>query len=539
MPRKVLFRADALETMGAGHIMRCLTLADALSADAVECVFACRSIGEGLARRIEGSGHALIIMQPLSGVPSGRAEAIWPAESQEEDARACLDAVSGQVFDWVIVDHYGLDRHWQGIARIRIPYIMAIDDLANRIHDCDLLLDQNLGRKASDYEGLVPPSARILTGTTYALLRPQFAAARAASFNRRKELSFSHLLISLGGADPHNMTGRLLGILDEMQLPETLRVTVVLGALARFADVVRDAARTAGRPTEVLVDVSDMAGVMADCDLAIGAAGATAWERCCLGIPSIILVLAENQRRGAQALAEAGCGPVIFADGPDGLRVALDNAFKELMSGGFEALSRRMETLGIDGLGALRVIGALAQVEAAVLTGRLRSVKASDLDLLLEWRNDDEIRMSMLTQDVIVPDEHRAWFEKAAKSADRRLLIFERQGKPSGFVNFKIDNVNQTASWGFYKAPAAARGTGRLLGRAALDYAFGQLCLRKVWAEVLPSNEASNKMHAALGFRQEGTIREACKIGGGYSDVVYYELLERDWDNNAEDEYKH
>ncbi|MDK4736454.1 UDP-2,4-diacetamido-2,4,6-trideoxy-beta-L-altropyranose hydrolase [Rhizobium sp. CNPSo 3490] len=537
--RKVLFRADASETMGAGHIMRCLTLADALAVEFIDCVFVCRSIPVSLARRIEASGHSVTVIEATFGVPDVLTEAIWSIEMQEEDARHCLDAVAGQVFDWVVVDHYGLDGHWQAVARSRIRRIMVIDDLANRVHDCDLLLDQNLGRKPSDYEGLVPPSARVLAGTEFALLRPQFAAARAARLSKRESLSFSRLLISLGGGDPQNLTGRLLSMLDEMQLPETLRITVVLGALARFADDVREAALKARRPTEVLFDVNDMAGLMAECDVAIGAAGATAWERCCVGLPSIVLVVAENQRPGALALAEAGCALVAFSDKPGGLRVELDEAFRELLSGGREAISRNIENLGIDGLGAQRVARALAQVEATMLVGRLRRVGEADLDLLLEWRNDNAIRMSMLTQDVIDPDEHRAWFDKAAISADRRLLIFERGGEPSGFVNFRIDPANRTATWGFYKAPAAARGTGRLLGKAALDYAFGQLGLHKVWAEVLPSNEASNGMHVSLGFRQEGKLREAYKIGGSYSDVVYYGLLEQDWNDYAENECKH
>lgn len=529
MGKKVLFRADASQTIGTGHVMRCLTLADALRSQSFECVFVCRPLAESLACRIREAGHGLIVLPEGLAAPEGLVEAVWPGVAQDEDARLCLEAVGTGGFDWVIVDHYGLDGRWQATIRGTIARVMVVDDLANRAHDCDLLLDHNVGRKPSDYEGLVPPGAKVLAGPTFALLRPQFAESRAAALTRRDKPALSRMLISVGGADPQNLTGRLLRLLNEAGLPQALEIKVVIGALGRFTDDVREAARAMRHPTEVLVDVADMARLMAECDLAIGAAGATALERCCLGLPGIVLVLAENQKPGAEALAAAGCALIVFPDSPAGLEADLANALGRLMSGGMEEQTRNIARLGVDGLGCDRVVRALADLGASDQALLLRRVEAADLDLLLSWRNSDTIRKSMLTQDIIAPENHRAWFEAASKRADRRLLMFCRDGVPAGFVHFKLDADNQTATWGFYKAPGAPRGLGRLLGKAALAYAFEQLDVNRVWAEVLPSNEASHRMHLALGFRQEGRHRQAYKIDGAYTDVVYYGLLRRDW----------
>jgi UDP-2,4-diacetamido-2,4,6-trideoxy-beta-L-altropyranose hydrolase len=309
--KRILFRADASERIGSGHVMRCLTLANALRAEAAECVFVAASMPESLVRRVQFAGHETLLL-PEAALASDRAiEEIWGETEQARDSADCLEAITGRSFDWVIVDHYGLDRVWETALRCVVPHIMVIDDLANRSHHCDLLLDQNLGRKPADYADLVPPSAKILAGPQYALLRPEFAAARPAALKRREVATLSRLLISLGGSDPDNVTGRVLSILNDMVLPEGVRITAVLGALAGSLDAVRASAAKMRYPTEVLVDVRDMAALMSECDLAIGAAGATAWERCCLGLPSLVVVLAENQRPGAEALARAGAAVTI------------------------------------------------------------------------------------------------------------------------------------------------------------------------------------------------------------------------------------
>jgi UDP-2,4-diacetamido-2,4,6-trideoxy-beta-L-altropyranose hydrolase len=183
---------------------------------------------------------------------------------------------------------------------------MVIDDLADRAHDCDVLLDQNLGRNVQDYGGLLKPNTTTFIGPQYALLRPEFAQLRSQSLARRTQPQLKHLLITMGGVDKDNATGQVLKALTACHLPPDLRITVVMGPHAPcLADVKLQAAQMV-RPTQVLVGASEMAQLMSDSDLCIGAAGSTSWERCCLGLPTLLLVLADNQQSSAQALLMTG-----------------------------------------------------------------------------------------------------------------------------------------------------------------------------------------------------------------------------------------
>ena len=320
---KAAFRADASLQIGTGHVMRCLTLADALAARGADCQFLCRAHEGNLIEFIRGKGyvaHALPIAQeasagPVAPSPSASspdlAHSHWLGATQTQDAEACAPVLAALRPDWLIVDHYALDARWELALAPHYGKLMAIDDLADRPHACDLLLDQTFGREPADYLPLVPADCRLLCGSEYALLRPEFAALRPYSLQRRAQPALRELLITMGGVDKHNATGQVLQALRSCPLPADCRITVVMGATAPCLDAVRQQAQDLPWPVRVLVGVSDMAQLMADSDLAIGAAGATSWERCCLGVPTIMLVLAENQRTVARGLEQLGAVKLI------------------------------------------------------------------------------------------------------------------------------------------------------------------------------------------------------------------------------------
>ena len=297
----VTFRTDASLQIGTGHIMRCLTLADALAARGADCQFICRAHEGNLIDFIRGKGymtHVLLVGATLtrSSAYLHSAHAHWLGATQAEDAEACASILTAQCPDWLIVDHYALDVCWERALAPHYRKLMVIDDLADRPHACDLLLDQTFGRAAADYRLLVPADCRLLCGSQYALLRPEFAALRPYSLQRRALPALRELMITMGGVDKDNATGQVLQALRTCSLPADCRITVVMGATAPWLEDVKRQAQEMPLPTRVRVGVSDMAQQMADSDLAIGAAGATSWERCCLGLPSIVLIVAENQR---------------------------------------------------------------------------------------------------------------------------------------------------------------------------------------------------------------------------------------------------
>lgn len=318
---KIAFRADASLQIGTGHVMRCLTLADALTARGAECQFICREHPGNLLELIRSKGyiaHALPTSVPVGAnsfateiAPQSLAHSHWLGATQSEDAAACATILAELQPDWLIVDHYALDARWEEALKPYCRKLMVIDDLADRPHACDLLLDQTFGRQPEDYRAWVPAECRRLCGSQYALLRPEFAALRPYSLRRRAEPQLRHLLITMGGVDKDNATGQILAALRISPLPVDCRITVVMGATAPWLAEVERLAQAMPWPTQVRIGVSDMAQLMADSDLAIGAAGATSWERCCLGLPTIMLVLADNQRLVAQGLEQAQAARII------------------------------------------------------------------------------------------------------------------------------------------------------------------------------------------------------------------------------------
>ncbi len=300
---KVLVRADAGALIGSGHVRRSLTLADALRAGGAKITFVCRAHPGHLADLIRAEGYECRLLPVVDA--SGAGYVAWLGARLEQDAAdaAAIARELGHV-DLLLTDHYAIGNDWQRTVRPAVSWIMAIDDLANRSHDADVVLDQNFGRTAAMYAPLVPAACRVLAGPRYALLRSEFAAARPAALARRKNFTgVRRVLVSLGGMDPQNLTERVVRLLAAARGGQPVIVTTVIGD-GRQVEALRRAA--AGMDIEVLVGASNMAELMRDADVAIGGMGGTAWERCALGLPTLALIVADNQRPAAVRMQTAG-----------------------------------------------------------------------------------------------------------------------------------------------------------------------------------------------------------------------------------------
>lgn len=306
-----LFRADASIEIGSGHVMRCLTLANALRKQGHKSTFICRNFPGNLGALIAENGHALNLLSAINGSDEANtghlAHASWLGVSQDQDFEACFAEIGGEKFDWIVVDHYGIDKIWQKRMRAVADRILVIDDLADRQHDCEVLLDQNFGRKLDDYEDLVPINCAKLLGPAYALLRDEFAEMRPAALKRRSESNhLQNILISMGGADKDNVTGRILDVLSSSNLKSSIKLTVVLGQSSPHINQVKAQLKQFTHPSELLVGTNAMAKLMVEADIAFGAAGSSSWERACLGLPTILITIAENQVPAANALSDLG-----------------------------------------------------------------------------------------------------------------------------------------------------------------------------------------------------------------------------------------
>ena len=292
--------------IGTGHIMRCLTLADELRERGVEVYFICRMLPGNLCDLIEQKGYIVYRLpypgqQPDSVTHHAQLlEANWQADAEE--TRTILEKETGGI-DWLIVDHYALDIRWETLMRPHAKKIMVIDDLADRPHDCDLLLDQNLYENMETrYQTLIPGHCLTLLGPGYVLLRPEFKKVRQNL--RQRDGTVKRILIFFGGSDLTNETAKALKAVQPINRPEVV-IDVVVGSTNLHKEELQKLC--SARPnTSFYCQVKNMAELMAVADLAIGAGGTTTWERCFLGLPSITLIVAQNQADIIRAVAAKG-----------------------------------------------------------------------------------------------------------------------------------------------------------------------------------------------------------------------------------------
>lgn len=310
-----VIRVDASYQIGSGHVMRCLTLAEGIRAKGGAVQFICRDHPGHLIEMIRTQGFSVSVLPPpqSSAVSDGYDD--WLGATWQQDlaqTAACVTRDDATRWDWVIIDHYAIDENWEAGARKFARKVMIIDDLANRNHACDLLVDQNLNRSALQYQSIVPANCVLLTGTDYAMLRPEFYEARCRmAKSDANPASGLRILVALGGADPENITLKILTSMARYETGQHWRIDVILGAQNLHRTSIKAFASHMKSEVSVAQGVNNMAERYAEADVAIGAPGTSSWERCVLGLPVLLVVLADNQRENASALAREGVGVVI------------------------------------------------------------------------------------------------------------------------------------------------------------------------------------------------------------------------------------
>lgn len=318
MSHVAVIRADASVEIGTGHIQRCLTLARALRDAGWRCVFVCRSFAGHMGDAIKALDFEVVLLADrpgLSALPIDR----WPAADVAEDCAQTRTVLEGLRPDLLITDHYALSEAWStGVAHASLRRLV-IDDMTTRNHQADILLNQNFGVAAADYAGRVSAQTKLLMGPAFALLRPEFSQMRVETLADRQALRGGpcRLLISMGGVDLADATSWVLNYLAGFDGRRGIAADVVMGGGAPHLAQVQQTIAAADFEAELHVNTPDMAQLMARADLAIGAMGATTWERCCLGLPSVAMIVAENQRPAGEALSRTGAMRLV-ALGDDG-----------------------------------------------------------------------------------------------------------------------------------------------------------------------------------------------------------------------------
>jgi UDP-2,4-diacetamido-2,4,6-trideoxy-beta-L-altropyranose hydrolase len=485
----IAIRVDASNKIGTGHFMRCLTLADVLNQRGAQIHFICRHLPEHLGGMLMEKNHGLTRLDSalVEAAADDLAHADWLGVSQQQDAQDTVAALSYQTWDWLVVDHYALDAQWESALRQTASKLLAVDDIADRQHDCDVLLDQNFyADKHSRYTGKVPEHCMLLLGPRYALLRDQFRQLRKQTEPRTGTVK--RVLIFFGGVDEENYTGLALQTLADMAVPD-MDVDVVIGTQHPCRTEIEAACVQHGFACHV--QTSRMAELMAQADLCIGAGGIATWERCCLGLPTIAMPTAENQRR--QTVDAASSGLLVMHDEDDDLgfhiKAMMDN------EGLRESLSRN-GMQAVDGLGASRVAGRMG------CSGiQMRTATIEDTERLFTWRNHPAIRQVSRNADEIKREDHNRWIAIVLSDPNRPLLIGECNGSPVGVVRFDIDGTKAEVS--IYLIPDGDNTTDgwSLLQTAERWLSVNRPQVVTLQAEVLETNERSQRLFLASGYQ--------------------------------------
>ncbi len=482
----IAFRADASDLIGNGHVMRCLTLANTLVENGETCHFICRSITAATRNAIDSAGHTLEVL-PVVDAPNvgSTAHAHWLSAPWQVDAAQTLEIVKQRRCIWIVVDHYSLDADWEKIFRSEGFKVGVIDDLADRAHDCDLLLDQNLRENApKDYADLVPSHAQKLFGLRYLLLRPEFSRVVETSSASTKAKS---VLVAFSGADLLHMT---LLTLQAQQPAE--RVTVLISSQNCDERTIEAMCLQSG--WNCFKDSNNVADIMQSHDIAIGAGGGMLWERAALGLPSIAIIIAENQRqqvRNAEAL-----GLVLGLDAKDLDLQSLKTAILKLR----DDAELRIKMSGtckksIDGQGRLRVAERFLISDIS-----LRRADASDSKMMWLWRNDIRIRRFARNAAEITLADHEKWFASTLLKSNVHLLVASDAHGPLGVVRFDVEG--DMAEISIYLGPdRLGQGRGAALLLSAEDWlALTLSAALTIRATVLDDNIASQELFRSCGY---------------------------------------
>lgn len=506
----IVFRTDASNDIGTGHVTRCLTLANALRKEGANVLFICRKHQGHLIERIESQGfdvvvlpvtnHTSIDFSEASSSKETLTHAHWLGSYWETDAEATIEALGDNPVDWLVVDHYGLDYRWESAMREHVKRIMVIDDLADRKHECDLLLDQNLvANYETRYDDLVPDHTTTLLGPTYALLQPEYAELHPRTPPRTGPVK--RILISFGGVDSHNLTGLAVKSFIDLHRPD-IEVDVVLSKNNEYFEELSES--TKKHPNIHLHDtVPSLAPLMVKADLAIGAGGATTWERLCLRLPSLVITLADNQIPIAKELHERGVVKYLgrFDEvSVSSLRHAINSILQKNITLEYEELAGEYNGTGTALIASLLNLSPKSKLFA-------RHANNNDMEILFQWANDPITRANAFNSNLIELNEHINWFEEKLNNHGRSFIyiVHTISQMPIGQVRFEHND----SLWEVHYAlspNARGNGLGSNLLSTGITKFLEDVSNPTIVGHVKQNNIASQKIFKKLGFTEANLV---------------------------------
>jgi UDP-2,4-diacetamido-2,4,6-trideoxy-beta-L-altropyranose hydrolase len=438
----ISIRTDSSLKIGSGHVMRCLTLAEELRDSGATVEFIAKNHQENINEQIKSKGFKIHLLsdstinkqQSLIGYEQ------WLGVKQDIDANETIQIVKDREVDWLIIDHYGIDNNWEEKLRPYTKNIMVIDDLANRKHDCDILLDQNYINDERRYDHIVSLGTIKLLGPKYTLLRKEFISNKN---NRTQNNIIKRVFIYFGGSDLGDLTTLVVNALTQPKLKHLL-ADVVIGSANQFQSELNE--KIEKHPNINLhIQVNNISKLMSKADLAIGAGGATTWERMAMGLPSIVVTVADNQVAFTKDLDRDDYIKWLGnADQVDNKIIC--NALLDAINNSdrLQNQSRKCQEL-INGKG-LQVVSKLLTTAPDSETLSVRKAKLTDVSLYWQWENNLVVR-----KNTIKWQEYQEWFNGVLNHTDTVLLLMGSSFCPIGLVLFERSGSHYTISYSLVK----------------------------------------------------------------------------------------
>ena len=498
----LLFRADASVPAGTGHVMRCVALAQAWQDAGGRALVAMAESTQSIQARLAAESCEVFSLSAVAGTPEDAAQTIALAREQHAD--------------WIVVDGYRFTADYQRTLKAAGFKILFLDDYGHAEHYCvDLVLNQNVCANKQLYADR-GPQTRLLLGPRYALLRREFAAWR--NWMRKIPAICQRVLVMMGGSDPENLTARAIKALASAGLEDLEATVVVGGSNPQFAEL-RNAAAQSGLKIEVQKDVSNMAELMAAADVAVSAAGSTCWELSLLGLPALLIDVAENQTALAMELDRRGCA--VHAGNQTVSAEKIADELRRLCNSQElrQSLSQRFGEL-VDGHGARRIVSVLRGTDLRDGDSfRLRRAQANDIRLLWQWANDPGVRAASFSSAPIPWETHAAWFaQKLGPDKSLILIAEDGEGTPCGQIRFDFRHDGEAELNISLAKEKRGCGLGVRMIEAGIRELFASSDCARVHAFVKPENAAS-----ARAFEQAGFVRVGLEqvLGNAALHFVY------------------
>lgn len=477
----LIIRADASITIGTGHVMRCLSLAQAWQDSGGRPIFVTTTESPALEERLRSEGiHPFVI----SAKPGTTDDAIQTAHLAKKVGA-----------DWVILDGYYFDSSYQYKVKGAGHRLMVIDDMAYLSHYyADIVLNQNMHAMSLKYS--YEPYTKLLLGTRYVLLRKEFL--KWQRWIRRIPAIASKVLVTLGGGDSENVTMKVIQAFKEVNV-DGIEVTIVIGPTNPHLETIKKELSHVSFAYRLLPSVRDMAELMAWADLAVSAGGSTCWEMAFMGLPSLLLILADNQRPIAQRLHSARIATNLGWHQDVSTIEIVENIDRLAKATEIRTDMVREGQNLVDGDGTARLLMSLRGESF-----RLRKVRQGDCELIWEWANDPETRALSFSSEVISWEQHVQWFE--SKLNDPRCIYFiavdDKEG-PIGQVRYDIVDREAVISVSI-AVSLRGKGYGSTAIRLASQRFLKNSDVELIRAYIKPENASSKRAFLKAGFQEVG-----------------------------------